>query len=110
LQGGGTAGGLGLDREFFESVLVPQVMLYGFLGFEPTFDGFSISPRLPKDWPELIVTRIHLHEHVLDVTADAAGGIKISGVGPKREELVVHVPANVRLSAVGVNARAVTSP
>ena len=33
LQGGGTAGGLGLDAEFFESVLVPQVMLEGFLGF-----------------------------------------------------------------------------
>jgi len=36
LQGGNVPGGLGLDREFFESILVPQVMLYGFLGFEPT--------------------------------------------------------------------------
>ena len=33
MQGGNVAGGLGLDREFFESILVPQVMLYGFLGF-----------------------------------------------------------------------------
>jgi hypothetical protein len=41
-------GGLGLDQEFFESVLVPQVMLYGFMGLEPNADGFEVSPRLPK--------------------------------------------------------------
>jgi hypothetical protein len=28
-----------LDAELLESVLVPQIMLYGFLGFEPTADG-----------------------------------------------------------------------
>ena len=73
MQGGNVPGGLGLDKEFFESVLVPQVMLYGFLGFRPTVDGFAIDPKLPSDWPSLTITRIHLHEHVLDVTADAAG-------------------------------------
>ena len=35
LQGGGPPGGLGMDQGFMESVLVPQVMLYGFLGFTP---------------------------------------------------------------------------
>ena len=44
MQGGNVAGGLGIDHEFFESVLVPQVMLYGFLGFRPTADGFVIAP------------------------------------------------------------------
>lgn len=41
LQGGGTAGGgSGSTRmEFFESVMVPQVMLYGFLGFHPRLDS-----------------------------------------------------------------------
>lgn len=68
MQGGNVAGGLGLDKEFFESILVPQVMLYGFLGFRPTADGCEISPRLPKDWPSLCITRIHLHDHVLDVS------------------------------------------
>ena len=48
LQGGGTAGGLGLDHEFFESILVPQVMLYGFLGLHPTADGCSIAPGCPR--------------------------------------------------------------
>ena len=49
MQGGNVAGGLGLDKEFFESILVPQVMLYGFLGLHPTADGCTIDPRLPSD-------------------------------------------------------------
>ena len=53
LQGGGTAGGLGLDHEFYESILVPQVLLYGFLGYRPGHEGFSIDPRLPASWPGL---------------------------------------------------------
>ena len=77
LQGGNVAGGLGLDHEFFESVLVPQVMLYGFLGFQPTVDGFAIDPQLPKDWPELTVTRIYLHDRVLDVTARQDGTVVV---------------------------------
>jgi|LSQX01.3.fsa_nt_gb hypothetical protein len=67
LQGGGTAGGLGLDREFIESVLVPQVMIDGFMGFKPYSDGFSINPRLPRDWPELKIDRIRFHESVLAI-------------------------------------------
>ncbi|HPY31926.1 MAG TPA: glycosyl hydrolase family 65 protein [Verrucomicrobiota bacterium] len=65
LQGGGTAGGLGMDQEFFESVLVPQVMLDGFLGFAPRGDGFQLTPRLPADWPELSVDRVRFQNHTL---------------------------------------------
>ncbi len=68
LQGGGTAGGLGLDEEFFESVLLPQTMLYGFMGFQPVYNGFYINPNLPKDWPSLTITQIKLHNYSLDVT------------------------------------------
>jgi len=56
LQGGGTPGGLGCDKEFYESILVPQIMIDGFLGFRPRYDGFEIHPRLPTDWPSLTVT------------------------------------------------------
>lgn len=70
LQGGGTAGGLGLDAEFFESVLVPQVVLYGFLGFHPRLDGCLVRPRLPAAWPSLTVRGIRLHDVTLDVTAE----------------------------------------
>lgn len=69
LQGGGTAGGLGLDSEFFESVLVPQVMLEGFLGFKPGVDGFYVNPKLPSDWPELTIDGIRWHDRVLSIRA-----------------------------------------
>jgi hypothetical protein len=82
LQGGGTAGGLGVDFEFLESVLLPQVMLYGFLGFEPTADGFTVTPRLPQDWPSLTIRGIHVHDRVIDVTAERGGGVRIDEVPP----------------------------
>ncbi len=69
LQGGGTPGGLGMDHEFFESVLVPQVMLYGFLGFRPALDGFSLHPHLPRDWPSLRIDAIRFHNATLSIEA-----------------------------------------
>ncbi len=69
LQGGGPPGGLGMDQEFYESVMVPQIMLYGFLGFTPQPDGFRVKPRLPTSWPSLTVTCIAVHDSVLDVMA-----------------------------------------
>jgi hypothetical protein len=81
LQGGGTAGGLGVDAEFLESVLVPQVMLCGFLGFRPGPTGFTVEPRLPRDWPTLTVTGIHLHDRVIDVTVEQGGAVRIDDAG-----------------------------
>jgi hypothetical protein len=91
LQGGGTAGGLGLDHEFFESVLVTQVMLDGFLGFSPTGDGVRIDPKLPEDWPELTIDRIHFRGMVLRVTA-REGEIELHREGGRRERFFVHLP------------------
>lgn len=76
LQGGGPPGGLGMDAEFLESVLVPQVMLYGFLGFQPKAVGCELNPRLPKDWPSLSITRVHIHDHLIDVTAHQDGRLQ----------------------------------
>lgn len=69
LQGDGAAGGLGVDQEFFESLLVPQIMLRGFLGLSATADGCRIEPRLPADFPSLTIDRIRLKGLVLAVTA-----------------------------------------
>jgi hypothetical protein len=69
MQGANVAGGLGLDNEFFESVLPPQILLYGFLGLQPTPTSLSLNPRLPKSWPSLTVTNIRYHHHTLSVTA-----------------------------------------
>jgi hypothetical protein len=102
MQGANVAGGLGLDKEFFESILVPQVMLYGFLGVRPTVDGFSIHPRLPSDWPELTITRIALHDHVLDIIAKEDGTITIRGAeSPGGTPLIVTAPPGIKVSATG---------
>jgi Glycosyl hydrolase family 65, C-terminal domain len=69
LQGGGTAGGLGFDAEFMESALVPQVMLYGFLGAEPRPGGLRLAPALPAAWPSLTITNVRVQGHMLDITA-----------------------------------------
>lgn len=58
LQGGNVPGGLGLDREFFESVMVPTVMLDGFAGFVPQPDGVAMRPQLPASWPGVTITNI----------------------------------------------------
>lgn len=81
LQGGGPPGGLGMDCEFFESALVPQIMLYGFLGFRAEPDGFRLDPRLPADWPELQVTRIHYRDAVLEITAHR-DRLRLTSEGP----------------------------
>jgi hypothetical protein len=99
LQGGNVPGGLGLDREFFESILVPQVMLYGFMGFEPRPDGFSIRPRLPSAWPELTITHVGLHGHVLDLRATRDGTVTVSGTGPEDVTLWGEVPVGVSVVA-----------
>jgi hypothetical protein len=93
LQGGGTAGGLGMDCEFFESILVPQVMLDGFMGFRARGDGFEIAPRLPSDWPELTIDRVGLHGQELTITARRDGAISIRALGPRREPVNVYLPA-----------------
>ena len=69
LQGDGAAGGLGLDKEFFESLLVPQIMLRGFLGLTPTADGCRLDPRLPAEFPSLTVDGIRLKGVTLSITA-----------------------------------------
>lgn len=110
MQGAGTPGGLGLDKEFFESALVPQVMLYGFLGFHPHGDGFSLDPRLPSDWPELMVDRIRFQSLVLRVQAKA-DRIEIRKEGRGEDTVWVGLPLGewqaVLLGTEGQPGRAV---
>lgn len=102
MQGGNIPGGLGIDREFFESILVPQIMLYGFLGFEPTPSGFKIHPRLPKTWPEAKITRVHLHDTVLDLAAKADGTIVLNADRASDLPVVIELsPGNWQTQAPG---------
>lgn len=93
LQGGNVPGGLGVDREFFESILVPQVMLYGFLGFHANVDGISVVPKLPKDWPELSITRIRYRDAVMSVTARRDGSISFDFATPSSTPIVAQLPS-----------------
>jgi hypothetical protein len=96
LQGGGTAGGLGIDHEFMESVMLPQTMLYGFLGFHPDTEGFSLRPQLPTDWPELTVTRIHLHDHVFDINVKQST-VTVTTHRQGKRPLSIRVPSGYTL-------------
>jgi hypothetical protein len=69
LQGCGTAGGIGIDCEFYESILIPSIVTYGFVGLNPTLDGLRISPRLPSQCPEMGVSNVRYHGVKLDVKA-----------------------------------------
>ena len=110
LQGGGPPGGLGLDQEFLESVLVPQVMLYGFLGCEPRADGLHLTPRLPADWPELTVTHIQYRDHVLDVTA-RPGELRFATRVAGREPIRLWVePGRWEMTALDATGKTVAPP
>jgi len=69
LQGGGPPGGLGIDQEFYEILLVPLIMTEGFLGMSVSPDRIRFAPQLPKDWPSLEVGRTQYHDWLLNAKA-----------------------------------------
>ncbi len=50
MQGGGTAGGVGVDSDFTESTMVPLAFLYGVMGINATPDSLRFEPKLPDDF------------------------------------------------------------
>jgi hypothetical protein len=73
LQGGGTAGGIGVDHEFFESSLLPSIVTHGFLGLDPAPEGLRIRPRLPESCPEMGVRNLLYRRARMHVTASPDG-------------------------------------
>jgi hypothetical protein len=71
LQGGGTAGGLGVDAEFFETSLVPSIVVHGFLGLNPNGSELEIAPRLPENCPEMGVSNLLYQGVLLDIKVGA---------------------------------------
>ncbi len=96
LQGGGPPGGLGLDCEFFESALEPQVLLYGFLGLRAEPGGLRLDPKLPKEWPSLRINRVHFRDAVLDITA-TRDRLTITSQGGKPTPVRLLLPAGWKL-------------
>ena len=67
LQGGGTAGGIGIDFEFFESSLMPSIVTYGFMGIDPQGRSLKIAPTLPEACPEMTIRNMQYHNVLMDV-------------------------------------------
>ncbi|MCX8064367.1 MAG: hypothetical protein N3G21_04265 [Candidatus Hydrogenedentes bacterium] len=73
LQGCNTPGGLGIDCEFFESSLLPSILIYGFLGISPRPDKLVISPKIPNLLEKIIVKNLRYRNSVLCVSANKQG-------------------------------------
>jgi cellobiose phosphorylase len=77
--------------------MVPQVMLYGFLGFRPAGDGFHLNPQLPSEWPGLAIDRIQFHDAVLKIrTTSQVVEITNQGDVPAALEVTIGTDHQVR--------------
>lgn len=71
LQGSGTAGGLGIDHEFYESSLMPSIVIYGFLELNPNATDLVMRPQLPAACPDMGAANVLYRGVRLDIRADA---------------------------------------
>jgi hypothetical protein len=91
LQGCGTPGGLGIDCEFSESLLVPMAIVEGLAGFDPSLEGLRFSPKLSDEVPALHIHGLSVHGHVVDVkmTQDE---VTFTAVRPAASTLTIIPP------------------
>lgn len=68
LQGGGTAGGLGIDHEFYESSLLPAFVVYGLCGATRNAQGgIDWNPQFPTGIEEIRLRNVQLGGTTQDV-------------------------------------------
>lgn len=72
LQGGGTAGGIGIDFEFTESSMLSAVVPLGFMGLRPDGQVLHIEPNLPEACPEMTVRNLLYYGVPMDTTVSTA--------------------------------------
>ncbi|QHI70678.1 glycosyl hydrolase family 65 protein [Tichowtungia aerotolerans] len=89
LQGGGTAGGVGIDFEFTESSMLSAVVPLGFMGLRPDGQMLHIEPNLPEDCPQMTVRNLLYCGVPMDVT-----------VSPDAVKIIVHKAPAKPLSVV----------
>ena len=68
LQGGGTAGGIGIDFEFTESSMLSAVIPLGFMGLRPDGRVLNIEPNLPSACPQMTVRNLLYGGVAMDVS------------------------------------------
>lgn len=93
LQGGGTAGGIGIDFEFFESSLIPRIVPTGFMGLEPEGDHLSLAPNMPTACPEMTIFNLYYRYNTLDVTA-SNDAVTIKLKTPPVEPIMLRLEGN----------------
>jgi len=71
LQGGNTAGGIGIDFEFTESSMLSAVVPLGFMGLRPDGDSLNIEPNLPEGCPAMAVRNLLYQGVRMDVAVQA---------------------------------------
>jgi len=70
LQGGGTAGGIGVDYEFIESAVAYSVIPFGFLGMtSKNLNTITFSPQIPKAIEYLGIENLLFNGVKYDVSA-----------------------------------------
>ncbi|MFZ5830062.1 MAG: hypothetical protein ACOY3P_08240 [Planctomycetota bacterium] len=73
MQGGGTAGGVGIDQEFLETSMVPAIVVRGFLGLNPDPESLCADPAPPPAAPRVGVSDMLYRGVRLDVAAERQG-------------------------------------
>lgn len=92
LQGCNTAGGLGIDCEFYESSLVPCIVPYGFMRVHPSSEMLSIDPRLPSACSKMAVRNLWYQNARLDIEVNA-GSVTVIIHEIHGEGITVKTPA-----------------
>lgn len=92
LQGGGTAGGIGVDFEFLESSMLPAVIPLGFMGLQPNGEELAINPQMPSAQPEMALTGLRFRDAELDVQcSNTQIVLRLRKAG--RQPVIVRLPA-----------------
>jgi hypothetical protein len=108
MQGGGPPGGLGIDQEFYESLLVPLIMTEGFLGLSVSPEFIRFAPRLPKEWPSLEVGGIQYRDWILRAKATSGSVTLNLQAGPKPRPIkVAFGPGRWEIKMFGAQDQAI---
>jgi len=109
MQGGGTAGGIGIDCEFYESSLLPCIVVYGFLGLEPTATALAIEPKLPSSCPRMGISNLQYRGVRLDIMVEP-DKISVAMKEHPSEPIRVRFREMSTLADTGETARDFTLP
>ncbi len=99
LQGGGTAGGLGIDHEFYESSLIPAIVVRGFLGITATPIALHVQPALPEACPHMEARNVLYRGIRMHIAADRAEDLTITLVDTPATPIALLPPAGYRCAS-----------